>query len=162
MAHGQNVTELVARCLDGAVLHLHGDEVIEHAAGLVRTLREVRMVASVRLDADAPAALGHAEDERPAVLRVQVGIREHQKALVSAQADVRLEVLKDLACMELLDLGVVTHASRHDLLALELGQILLNMLVAATWLILVTSFGSPVALRLNTHHSHAAEEYLED
>ena len=119
MAHGQNVTELVARCLDGAVLHLHGDEVIEHAAGLVRTLREVRMVASVRLDADAPAALGHAEDERPAVLRVQVGVRQHEQALVLPQPQIILQILKYLPGVVLLHFGVRADAGRDDFASLQ-------------------------------------------
>lgn len=72
------MAQLVACRLDGAVLHLHGNVVIEHAAGLVRAFREVRMVASIRLNANAPAALGHTEDERPPVFRVQVCIREHK------------------------------------------------------------------------------------
>lgn len=105
MAHGQDVTKLVTRSLDGSVLDQLGDPVVEDLARPAR-LREVRVVSGVGLDADPPAALGHTEDKSPSVLRVQVGVRQYEQALVLPQPQIILQILKYLPGVVLLHFGV--------------------------------------------------------
>ena len=102
------MTDLVARGLNGPILDELGDTIVE----LLTNLRpgEVRVVPRVRLDADAPTALGHAKHKCPPVLRVQIGVRQHKQTLVLTQLQVLLKVFKYLARVELLDLGVRAHA----------------------------------------------------
>lgn len=83
MSYGQDVRELVARSLDGPVLDLSRDFRRE-VAHRYFVVRKVRVMPRVRLNANTPALLGHTEYERPAVLRVQVGVRQHQEALIVA------------------------------------------------------------------------------
>ena len=66
--------------LDRPILHLLGNLTVKHARRIF--LRKVGMMPGVRLDADAPRTLGHAENEGPAVLRIEVGIGQHEEALV--------------------------------------------------------------------------------
>lgn len=65
--------ELMASRLNSPILHFPSNFGIELPHRLV-VVSEVWVVARVALDADSPALLGHAEDEGPAVLGVQVGV----------------------------------------------------------------------------------------
>ena len=84
-------------------------------------------MSCVRLNTNAPALLGHAEDECPAIFGIQVRIREHQEALIMAKFDILLEIVKDLARMELLDARVRPNPSLNNLLLLKHGQTGLNV-----------------------------------
>jgi hypothetical protein len=59
--------------LDCTILNLLGDLRAEHPLRLV-VVGEVGMVTSIRLDANSPALLGHAEDEGPSLFRIEVSI----------------------------------------------------------------------------------------
>lgn len=108
----------MTRSLDGSILDQLGDPVVEDLARPAR-LRKVRVVPGVGLDADAPAALGHPEDERPPVLRVQVGVRQHEQALVLPQPQIILQILKYLPGVVLLHFGVRADAGRDDFASLQ-------------------------------------------
>ena len=108
----------MTRSLDGSILDQLGDPVVEDLARSAR-LRKVRMVPGVGLDADAPAALGHPEDEGPPVLRVQVGVRQHEQALVLPQPQIILQILKYLRGVVLLHFGVRADAGRDDFASLQ-------------------------------------------
>ena len=79
----------MASSFNGSVLDLASDFAVEISLYVLR-LGEVRVVASVALDAYPPALLSHSEDEGPALFWVQVGIREDQEALVLLQFDIIL------------------------------------------------------------------------
>lgn len=145
----------MARRLDGPVLDLACYLGREVAHGHV-VVREVGVMSRVRLNANTPALLGHSKDERPAVLRVQVCVREHQKALIVAEFDILLEVVKDLASMELFDPRVGSHSSRHYLLLLEHGQAGLDVAHFGQILFYVARVGSP-----DLESVHSTEKYLE-
>ena len=81
---------------------------------------------SIALDADPPALLGHPEDESPAILGVEVGVGQHQQALVLLQLDIFLQVIEDMPSMELLDLGIRTHPRVYYFLLLKLGEALFD------------------------------------
>lgn len=71
------MAKLVACRLYGSVLDQLGNFVVKHSGGLVSMLREIRMVTRVTLNANALTLLGHSEDKGPALLGVQVGIRQN-------------------------------------------------------------------------------------
>lgn len=129
MPHRKHMTELVACRLDCPVLDELGHFGVEHARRLVGMLSEVRMVSSVALDADAPALLGHSEDESPTVLRVQIGIGQYEEALILLQLHIVFEVLKDLPCMELLHPCVASHPCLYHSSPLQLREVLLDVVV---------------------------------
>lgn len=79
----------MTRCFDRPILNLLGHTIVEVMTG-GSFLRKVWMMPCIRLDADAPAALGHAKDEGPAVLRVKVGVRQDEQALVVPQPQILL------------------------------------------------------------------------
>lgn len=70
----------MAGSFNGSILHFFGDDFIKVPLGLnaLFLFGELRMVSRVALDADAPTLFGHAEDEGPPVLWVQVCIRQHE------------------------------------------------------------------------------------
>ena len=72
-----------------------------------------------------------------------------------------LEILEDLAGMELFHPGVVADARSNNLLALELRQVLLNFLAAVS-LPGGIRLGASISLGFNSHDTHATEKYLED
>lgn len=104
------MAQLMASCLDCSVLHKLGNFCVEHTGRLVGVLGKIRMVPCVALDADSPALLGHTEDKGPTVLRVQVGVREHEQALVLLEQHVVFQVLEYLPSVELLHSSVATHS----------------------------------------------------
>ena len=114
------MAQLVAGRLDCSVLHELGDLRIKHSRRLVGVLSEIWMVPSVALDADSPALLGHTEHEGPAVLRVEVGVGEHEQALVLLELHVVFEVLEYLPGVELLHAGVAAHSGLYHALPLQL------------------------------------------
>ena len=83
---------------------------------------EVRVVSRVTLNANSPALLGHSEDKSPPILRVEIGVGQHQEALVIFQFNVFLKVVKYMACMKLLDFGIWTNSGANYFLLFENGQ----------------------------------------
>jgi len=152
VADGEHVRQLVARRLYRSVLDLPGDLGGEDADGLV-VLGEVGVVASVALDANAPALLGHAEDEGPALLGVEVGVGEHEQALILSKVDVVLEVVEDVPGVVLLNACVGPHARLYDIKLLQLPQIGLHDDLALG----PADLGGGESLG-----DHAAEEDFED
>jgi hypothetical protein len=81
VSNGEHVGDLVAGCFDSSVLDLASNLRIEVSLGHL-CFAEVRVVAGIALDANAPTLLGHSEHESPSLLGVEVGIGKHQKTLV--------------------------------------------------------------------------------
>ena len=156
--HREDMAELVTSCLNGSVLNLLGHLSIEVAVG--HLLGKVRVVSSVGLDADPPAALGHAKDESPAFFGVQIGVGEHQEALILTQLDAMLQVFEDLAGVELLHFGVLSDSGGNNLLTLQLGQILLDLVEFA--FLDMLRVVDLVSLVLDSDHRHTSEEDLEN
>ena len=128
MPHREDMAQLVARSLDGSILYEFGHFGIEHTGWLIGVLGKVRMMSCIALNANTPALLGHAEHEGPAVLRVQVCVRQDEQALVLSQLHVILEILKNLSSVELLHAGITSDARLDDAAPFELRKVLLNVL----------------------------------
>ena len=105
-------------CLDGTVLDL-ASNLRGEVAHRDLVVSEVGMMPRVRLDADAPGLLCHAEHEGPAVLRIQVGIGQHEQALVVAEFDVLFKIIENLPRMELFDPCVWPDTRLNNFLFLE-------------------------------------------
>lgn len=127
VANGQHVAQFVAGCLDRSVLYNLGHFGVKHPTWLVRVPGEVWMMTRIALNTDAPTLLGHAEDEGPAVFRVQVGVRQHEQALVLIKFHVVFQILENVASVELLHASVTTYTRLHYASPFQLGQILFNM-----------------------------------
>ena len=165
MPHRKNMTQLVAGRLDRSVLHELGHLGVEHPGGLSGVLGEVRVVPRVTLDADPPALLCHAEHECPTVLWIEVGVGEHEQALILLELHIILKVLKYLPSVELLDAGVGADAGLDDASPLQFRQILLDVLVLLfLWLGGGDLAAGPVnsSLALHSQHRHAREKEFED
>ena len=78
------------------------------------------MVASITLDTDPPALLGHAENESPSLLGIKVSVSQHQEALVLPQLKILFEVFKYLTSMELFNFGVPPDPSLYNSFLFEL------------------------------------------
>jgi hypothetical protein len=78
------------------------------------------VVSGIALNTNSPALLGHAENEGPSLLRVEVGIRQHQEALILAKLYILLEVFENLASVELFHFSVTADSGVHDTLLLKL------------------------------------------
>lgn len=128
MTHGQNVAQLVAGSLYCSILDQFSHLIIEHARGLVRMLCEIGMVASVALDTNPLALLGHSKYESPPVLGIQVGICQDQQALVLFQDQILFQVLKYHASMKLLDTGIIPDSSVHYTFPFQLREVLFDMI----------------------------------
>lgn len=81
------MSKFVARRFDGPVLHFAGNLGREIPNRLV-VVCEIRMMPRIALNANSPTLLRHSEHKRPAVLRVQVCVGQHEQALVLLQLDV--------------------------------------------------------------------------
>jgi hypothetical protein len=77
MSYTEYMAQLVARCLDCAVLNLPCNLRSEFAHRNV-ILGKVRVVSGIALDADLPTLLCHSEDEGPTVLGIKICISKHQ------------------------------------------------------------------------------------
>ena len=113
MAYRKHVGNLVARCLHRSVLNFSGDLRGKYAAGL-GVFGKVGVMAGITLDANPPALLGHPKHKRPPLLRIEVGVGEHQKALVLSQLDVVLQVVEYLTGVVLLHPSVRPDSSTYD------------------------------------------------
>lgn len=150
MAKAEDVSQLMTSCLDSSVLDLlanrSGKVLCVELASLAR---KARVMSGITLNAYSPALLGHSKYKGPAVFGVQVSVGKDKQALVGGELDVLLEVLEDVAGMELLDLGVMPDSGRHDPLLLEHVQVLFD-----------GALGAAVFLALDADHFHASEEEL--
>jgi hypothetical protein len=139
----------VARSLDGPVLDLASDLRREVAHGHV-VVREVRMMSRVRLNANTPALLGHTEDEGPAFLRVQISIRQNQKALILLKTNIFLQVVEQLSSMKLSNSSVRPDPGLYDFLLVKPAKIRLHLLFAG------------VVVLLDADGCHTSEEDFEN
>ena len=80
-------------------------------------------MSRITLNTNSPTLLGHAKHERPALLWVQIGICEHQQALILVEVDILLQIVEDLACVELANLGVRPNSRLDNFLLVENAQI---------------------------------------
>lgn len=103
MSYGQHVRQLVARGFNGPILNFSGNLRRELSCIL---LSEVRVVASVTLNANFPALLRHSKNESPAVLRIEISISKHKEALVVSELNIFLKIVKNMSCVILLDTSV--------------------------------------------------------
>ena len=106
MADAEHMRQLVACCFHSTILYLPGNLGSELSHG---SLAKVRVVSGIALYADPPALLGHAKHKGPALFRIQVGVRQHQQTLVLLQANVFLQVVKQLAGVKLPHPGIWPH-----------------------------------------------------
>ena len=109
MAQREHVSELMTRCFNCSVLNFFSDFRAEIILRSVQ-LSEVRVVTSITLNTDSPALLGHAENKRPSLFRVEVCICKHEQALARSNLDILPQVLKELPCVVLLYLGIVPYS----------------------------------------------------
>lgn len=130
VADRQHMRKLMACRLDSSILDLFRNDFIKVPFGLhaLLFLGELRVMAGIALDADAPTLLGHAEHEGPPIFRIQVCIRQHEQTLVLPQLNILLEVFKYLPSVKLLDLGVVPHPRLDNSFLFKDGQALLYYL----------------------------------
>jgi len=68
--------QFVTSRLDGSVLSLPGNLRLE--INFFNRSAELRVVASITLNANPLLLLGHSEDEGPPFFRIEVHIREHE------------------------------------------------------------------------------------
>ena len=113
---------------------------------------EIWMMPSIALNANTPALLRHTEDEGPAVLGIQVGIGQHEQALILLQLDIGFQVVEYLARMELFHFSVWSHASLNDFLLFEHVETAFETMLI---------FASALAL-LDSNGAHSSEKYLEN
>lgn len=163
VAHREYMAQLVARRLYRSVLHKLGYLRVEHAGWQGGELGEVWMVPCVALDANTPALLRHTEDESPAVLRVQVGVRQHEQALVLLQQHVVFQILEDLPCVELLHASVASDPRLHYASPLQLREVLLDVIELGFLGSTASHFvGGLSSLPLDAKDRHAGEEEFEN
>ena len=111
----------------------------------------------VTLYTDSPALLGHSEHKSPAILRIQVGIGQHQEALVRFKLNVCFEVIKNLSGMKLLDPGIRPYTC--------LDYFLLFEYIKAAFEVILSLFGFCIILALgllDSNCTHSSKEYLEN
>ena len=104
----QIITErkLIKTYLDSSILNLLGNLVGKQSLHLVFLISKIWMMPRIALDTYPPTLFRHSKNKCPAFFRIKVGVRQHQEALVAVQFDVLLQVVEDLASMELFHFGV--------------------------------------------------------
>lgn len=133
--------------LHSTILHLPSDFGGELSHG---SLTEIGVVSGVALDADSPALFGHAKDEGPAFLWIQISIRQNQKALILLKTNIFLQVVEQLAGMKLSDSSVRPDPRLYDFLLVQPAKIRLHLFLAG------------VVVLLDANGCHASEEDFEN
>ena len=116
MADGEDMRQLVAGGFHSTILYLtcYFRCKLAHSS-----LPKVWMMPCIALDAYPPALLGHSENKSPALLWVQIGIRQHQEALILFQPNILLQVIEKLASMKLPHSCIRTDSWLYDLLLVK-------------------------------------------
>lgn len=107
--------QLVTGSLDGPILDLPGNFGSEISHWLV-FMCKVGMVPSITLNTDSPALLGHSKHKCPPIFRIQVRIGKHKQTLILLQLNISLQIIEDLARVELFHLGIWANPSLYDFL----------------------------------------------
>ena len=113
---------------------------------------EIRMMSRVALNANSPTLLRHSKNECPAILWIQVSICQHEQALILLKLNIRFQVVKYLARVELLHFGVGPDTRLHNFLSFQHIK---------TTFKTVFIFTFSLAVLLYAYRAHTSEKYLE-
>ena len=105
----------------------------------------------ITLNAYSPTLFRHTKNEGPTFFWIQVGVCEHQEALIAVQFDVLLQIVEDLASMILLYLGVGSHSGLY-------GSFLLENIQTGFYMMFTSSFMIFCRLSLDSECPCASEE----
>ena len=147
VSNAEHMWQLMARRLHCTILHLSSDFGGELSHG---SLAKIGVVSGVALNTDSPALLGHAKDEGPAFLRVQISIRQNQKALILLKTNIFLQVVEQLPSMKLSHSSVRPDPGLYDFLLVKPAKIRLHLLFAG------------VVVLLDADGCHTSEEDFEN
>lgn len=115
MTNRENMSQLVTSSLYCSVLHFSCNFRGKVAHWFIFTSK-IWMVSSIALDADLPALFCHSKHKGPAIFGIQICISKHKKTLILLQLYVGLQIIKDLASMELLHFCVRTNSCLYNFL----------------------------------------------
>lgn len=114
---------------------------------------EIRMMPCIALNANSPTLLRHSKDKRPAVLRVQVGICEHEEALVLLELNIRFQVVKYLTSVELFHFCVWSDTRLDNFLSFKNVKTALKTVLFFTFAFIIL---------LDAYSAHSSEKYFEN